>query len=138
MLTRVGIAVLVEVGYAVVTRAWLAHHGNAVERELLVTAVRAATIPIHWALFRDVIRSRVPRRGTRRHPLLACGIILVLLAPALTDEEGLATLTLRLLFTATSVVIGVREELVYRGVLQNLLERRLGWIGAIAVSNVMF
>jgi membrane protease YdiL (CAAX protease family) len=41
-------------------------------------------------------------------------------------------------FVLTSPVVGLREELVYRGIVQRSLERPLGPIGAIGVSSLLF
>ena len=133
-------AVAVEVSYAVVTRAWLRHVGGPVASELLVTAARLVTLPIHWTLFRDVIRSRTPRAAPTRNPLFVVGVALLLLAAAVPEQPSPPTWSwpYAVVFVLASIVIGVREELVYRGILQNLLERRLGWMSALVVSNVIF
>ncbi|MBM3217412.1 MAG: CPBP family intramembrane metalloprotease [Candidatus Rokubacteria bacterium] len=140
MLARVAAAVAVEVGYAVITRAWLRHVGGPVASEFAVTAVRLMTIPIHWALFRDVVRSRAPRVVPTRHPLFVVGVALLLLAAAVPEQPSPPKWSWQyaVVFVLTSIVIGVREELVYRGILQNLLERRLGWMSAVVVSNATF
>jgi membrane protease YdiL (CAAX protease family) len=44
----------------------------------------------------------------------------------------------KLVFASTSFVVGPREEIAYRAVLQNMLERRLGWIAALILSSVLF
>lgn len=137
MLTRVSVAAAVELGYALTTRVWLGHLSDPVERELAITAVRAATIPIHWALFRDFLRTPRPHVAPARDPLVALAIVLLLLAPALTDAWN-ASVMLKLVFALTSLVVGVREELVYRGILQGLLERRVRWEVALILSNVVF
>ena len=138
MLAKVGIAIAVEVGYALVTRVWLPSQLSVVEREVAITAIRALTIPMYCALFLDVVRSRRKLPSTRPTLLFALGITLVCLGPALTHDWRASTVATRVLFGVTSIVVAVREELVYRGVLQNLLQRRLGWMGAIVVSNVVF
>jgi membrane protease YdiL (CAAX protease family) len=41
-------------------------------------------------------------------------------------------------FALTSVIVGLREELLYRAVLINLLQPRVGLHGAICLSTVVF
>ncbi len=138
MLLKLGVATLVEVSYVLVTRVWLARHFNAIERELYITVLRAITVPIYWALFRNVIGCRRNRVATTKHPLFALGLISLLLAPVLVVNWAPPNLWTRLVFALTSVVVAVREEIFYRGVVQNLLELRLGWVWAIVLSNVIF
>jgi membrane protease YdiL (CAAX protease family) len=140
MRARIALGVVVEVSYAVLTRAWLARWGDPVASELAITAARLATIPIHWILFRDVIRSRTPRDAPTAHPLFVLGIVLLVLAATVPERPPLPPWSwwFTVVFVLTSIVVGVREELVYRGVVQNLLGRRMGWIGAVVVSNAIF
>lgn len=104
------------------------------------------TIPIHWALFKDVIRSRTPRlaglastRRVVRDPLVAAAVAALVLASAVTpDAPAVWPWWFVLIFALDSVVVAVREELVYRGALQTLLERRGGLARALAISNLIF
>ena len=148
MLARVAIAIVVEVGYAYITRGYLAYLPSGLASELAVTGVRLVTIPIHWALFKDVIRSRArgpvtaAEPGTRRwwlHPVFAGGVLVLMAASAITPDIPRGwPWAFVVLFSIDNVVVAVREELVYRGVLQTLLERRMRAGRAIALSNVLF
>lgn len=51
---------------------------------------------------------------------------------------GLSGYKTQFVFALTSIAVGIREEILYRGVLQTLIEKRLGWIWAIVLSNVVF
>jgi membrane protease YdiL (CAAX protease family) len=139
MLVKVGAAVVIEIAYAVFTRTWLREHFQGVELELLVSAVRLATAAVYWLMFRDLILSRRPRPGSLRHPLVLAGAAAALAIPFLfrgwSPGAGIGT---AVVFALTSVIVGVREELLYRAVLFNLLEPRVGLAGTLALSTVLF
>jgi membrane protease YdiL (CAAX protease family) len=139
MLVKVGAAVVIEIAYAVFTRTWLREHFQGVELELLVSAVRLATAAVYWLMFRDLILSRRPRPGSLRHPLVLAGAAAALAIPFLfrgwSPGAGMGT---AMVFALTSVIVGVREELLYRAVLFNLLEPRVGLAGTLALSTGLF
>ncbi|MBC7368279.1 MAG: CPBP family intramembrane metalloprotease [Undibacterium sp.] len=59
------------------------------------------------------------------------------LAPVLVGDVGSNGST-SYLFAATSVVVGLREELAYRGILQRILAQRPGVVDGLLMSNVGF
>jgi membrane protease YdiL (CAAX protease family) len=136
---RVCIAAIIEIAYAVFTRTWLRNHAQGVELELLTTALRAGTAVAYWLMFRGVILSRRHRAGSIRLPLVLAGVATALAIPILfrgsSYGEGLTT---AIVFALTSIVVGVREELLYRAVLLNLLEPRVGLPGALLISTSLF
>jgi membrane protease YdiL (CAAX protease family) len=98
------------------------------DRTGLALGVAAAFLPFLAVLASDRFRFSALERIKR--------IVLELLGPSLV-----ACRWYELLFVAA--VAGVGEELVFRGVLQRLLERWLdwhgwGWIAGLAASNVLF
>lgn len=135
---KLALAVVLEVAYALSTRVWLKHYFEGTELELYTTGIRILTAASYWLLFRELIWSRTPRLGPRRHPLFVGGVVLVLLVPVIVGDWKLSGQSMEIVFALTSVVVGFREEILYRGVLQNVLQRRTGWIGAILLSNVIF
>ena len=59
MKARLLLAVCVELIYVTVTRTWLRDHTSAgAERELAVTAFRAASMIVYWVMFRSFILQR--------------------------------------------------------------------------------
>jgi membrane protease YdiL (CAAX protease family) len=123
----------------VFTRTWLREHAQGVELELAISALRLVTAVAYWLLFRHLILSRPTRRSSLRSPLVLAGAAAVLAIPFLfrgwSPGGGLGT---ALVFALTSVIVGVREELLYRAVLINLLQPRVGLAGAVALSTVLF
>lgn len=138
MRSKLALAVLIEFSYAVFTRTWLREHTSELQLELTASALRLATATAYWFLFRELILCRRPNRAALGSPLLLLGVIPLLLVPFLFDGGLPSDKTLRAVLALTSVVVAVREEWLYRGVLQNILERHLGWLPALLLSNVVF
>jgi membrane protease YdiL (CAAX protease family) len=137
MTWRLLVAAAIEVAYAIFTRTWLADHYSGVTLELLTTACRAAALVAFFVLFRHLLGTRPNNPKVARHPLLIAAIALCLAVP-LAVAGWTAPLSVQLVFAATSLVVAAKEEVLYRGALQNLLEQRVGpWV-AIAISNVIF
>ena len=135
---KLAVAVGVELLYGFSTRWWLKGVLDGIELELAISAIRLATAALYWRLFRELIRSRRPQSGRLRQPALAAGLVLVMLSPVVAGDWGLPDAATRWVFAATSLVVALREELLYRGVLQNLLDRPFGWLGSVLVSNAVF
>lgn len=136
---KIFIAVVIEIAYAVITRTWFRQHLDGVDLELAVSAFRVATIVAYWGLFRNLIRSRVKTASTLRHPFLVAGVASALVIPFLfrgwSPGGGLGT---AIVFALTSFVVGLREEILYRAVFLNLLQPRIGIVGALLFSTAVF
>ena len=136
---RICIAAIIEIAYAVFTRTWLRDHAQGIELELLTTILRAGTAVAYWLLFRALILSRGRPAGSIRLPLVLIGVAIALAIPVLfrgTSYGG--DFGTALVFALTSIVVGFREELLYRAVLLNLLEPRVGVTGALLISTALF
>jgi membrane protease YdiL (CAAX protease family) len=133
------VAAAVEIAYAVGTRTWLREHLEGAHLELAVSAFRVATIVAYWALFRELIQSRTKAPATLRHPLLGAGVAAALAIPFMfqgwSPGGGFGT---AIVFALTSVIVGLREELLYRAVLLNLLQPKLGIVGTLLCSTALF
>lgn len=135
---KVALAILLELAYTTSTRLWLPQRVEGVALELWITALRLLSAAAIWLLFRDLIRSREPCVSAGDRSRLAIPLLLLLLSPVLAGSREHPDLGTQLVFAVCSLPVALREEFVYRGVLQNLLERRLGWLPAILVSNIVF
>ena len=132
------LAIGIEILYCVSTRSWLEHYATGIELELYVSAVRGVTAFIYWALFKNIICARTSKQVSVTHPSLWVGMSVVCLAPVLAGDWALPDQKTQIVFAATSLVVAIREEILYRGILQNLLEQKLGWWGAILITNIIF
>jgi membrane protease YdiL (CAAX protease family) len=113
------------------------YHGGAISREIIWTVFRLISAAVVYCLFRQMIH---PRAAARRARFPAVFVLLGLVAaaaPALVMHAALA-FPLNYLLGATSLAVAVREELVYRAVLQPLLTARCGLATSLIISNVIF
>jgi membrane protease YdiL (CAAX protease family) len=127
-----------ELAYWVPARllVWL-YPDDDIPRELVWTVWRLASALAVYLCLRKVIWPE----GEQRH--LKCDWVIIVsglafvAAPALTQNFQMSY-PANVVYAATSLAVGLREELVYRGVLQRLLTRRWGLPAALVVSNVLF
>jgi membrane protease YdiL (CAAX protease family) len=139
MRTKILIAALVEFLYAVGSRTWLRNQAEGIEYELILTALRIVTIIIYAAMFRHLLLQRVRRESTHSSiVLLLPGLFSLFAVPLLFYGGYPEDPATRQIFAATSSVVSVREELLYRGVIQTLLERRFRFLPALLASNFLF
>lgn len=136
---KVFIAAIIEIAYCVFTRTWLQAHAQGVELELMITGLRVVTAAAYWLIFRDLILSRGRTRGRVKLPWVLAGAAVALTIPFLfrgwDPGGGFGT---AVVFALTSIVVGLREELLYRAVLLNLLEPTIGTAGALLLSTAIF
>jgi membrane protease YdiL (CAAX protease family) len=131
------IAAAAEVAY-IAGRSFITHaFADRITAELTLTAWRLFSLGVCAWLFFDVVRAR-PWRGLPWHPVLATAIASDLLAMHLAGCGTYGDWTVRLVFAATTPIVAMREELFYRGILQNALERRVHPITAVLISTTAF
>ena len=117
-------------------RTWLLRHWPAgVAQELAWSAWRLPFVAIYLALFRELIFA-APPRPMPRHPLLIAAIALACVAIPLDPRP--ADWSYRLVLAFTSPIVGVREELFYRGIVQGFLERAIGPLPALLIASAVF
>jgi membrane protease YdiL (CAAX protease family) len=138
MIWKLSTAILLEVAYAIITRTWLRSHAEGVALELYTTIFRTVNAAAYWFLFKDLIMERQPKLGTIAHPLMVTALLLAFLFPVLVGSYGLTSTGLKVVWAMTGIMVAVKEEFLYRGVLQKLLFRRWGLFGAIVLSNALF
>ncbi|MES2298634.1 MAG: CPBP family intramembrane glutamic endopeptidase [Pseudomonadota bacterium] len=139
MSNRIILAIAIELAYAILTRTWLRAHAEGVGLELLLSGCRAVTIAAYWLLFKEIIQQRPrPHVAAQFTPLYFAGMLPLLLVPFLFDGGMPTDMTVRIIFGFTSIIVAVREELLYRGVVQTLLEDHFGRISALLLSSAIF
>ena len=138
MWPRLACAAVVELTYCIVTRTWLRAHFEGIELELWTTAGRLASLVVFLLLFRSLIFSRSPKPNEAAHPLALGAIALVLLTPVAVGNYALPNTATQVVFAVASLAVALKEEALYRGVLQNIIETRYGLLASIVVSNLVF
>ncbi len=140
MILKLAALLLLELCYIVARQLWMTfHEGGLIAGEWGLSAIRAASVVVVMLLFSEDIskyKLRLPKvKAGSPWVLVACGFFL--LVPVLAGNWGLPT-EARPVFALTSLVVGLREELVYRALLQGWLTHRCGLIAALGISNALF
>ncbi len=135
------VLVALEAVYMAGTR-WIMGMGNPdnIGIELARTLLRLVSAGAVWGILGGILEK--PRAGRWKlnawwllPPLAIAACFCV---PVLSGDWNLPAGETRLVFALTSLVVGMREELVYRGVLQTLLEKKLGLAWAIVITTICF
>jgi membrane protease YdiL (CAAX protease family) len=111
------------------------YHGQQPAAELYWTGLRAISAVVLWWIYRRA-QKNAPA-SSKRISWADLPVIGMLVAPVVTGTAVYGE-SVRHLFAATSLVVGLREELAYRAVLQDFLRQRSGPWAALIVSNVAF
>ena len=111
-----------------------AYSGPAIPKELWWTLLRLLSLAFLFWLLRSSPPIVPP---TRRDLPAACLGLPILLAPVIVGNVG-TTSEIALVFSLTSLAVGFREELFYRGVLQRWMRERMGILPSLALSNLLF
>lgn len=127
-----------EAALFVATRLIIAHWSAwEWQPELMRTACRAAVAFALWYFFRAIIFSGVPDRKGIRHPLFFAAVAVLLSVPFLIGNWAFMGPFTRAVFAATSIVVAIHEEFLFRGIMQTLIARRGGTLKAIGITSAV-
>ena len=114
----------------------------SVEGEILRSILRLFSIAVLLYYFlRCFHQTPTPKTTKGRSPrqLLFFIIIVLLLGFALIDSNADGeTLSWQLTFAVSGLLAGIREELLYRGILQRSLQNKYGAVWALSFSGTLF
>ncbi len=129
----------VEAVFVLLTRIVVAYYPiKSLEAEVIRTALRLAVVLIYWVFLRDFFRSQISKTAGIFHGTFLLSIALFMSVPLLVGHHNYPTLTTRVVFSVTSIVVGIREEIAFRGIIQNLLAKQFGNLIAILLASVLF
>lgn len=135
---RLAIVAMVEIAYIVATRLVLHYLSwKSLEAESIRTALRLGTAAIYWYLFKPLLLSRTPDLRLLAHPLPAASLALFFSIPFVVGRYALDSGT-AILFALASIPVAIKEEFLFRGIMQNLLAARLGPVNAILLTSAVF
>lgn len=106
--------------------------------EYLRTLLRAFSVIAYYFLFKDYILSFTPNYKFIKSPYIGLSLLLFFITPLLVGNLYFMGDYTRVLFAVTSIVVGLREELVFRVLIQNNLESKIGSIYAICITSMIF
>ncbi len=132
------IILLVEIVFVVATRVTI-HYlpWTSLESESIRTAMRIATAGVYWWLMKPVILSRQTDARSLRHPALWLALAVFMSIPVLVGKYSLEQ-NVAIMFAVTSIFVAVKEEFLFRGIMQNLLEQKFGAVRAILLTSLVF
>ncbi len=135
---RIFVVVVLELCYVVARRIVL-HYlpWSSFEAEAVSTVLRLITAGACWYFFRSLILSRVPNQAALRNPLLAVALLLFLSIPVLVGRYELSA-PVAWMFAIASLFVAIKEEFLFRGIVQNLLVQKLGAVKAIFLTSIVF
>ena len=114
------------------------------ELEAARTGLRLASAFLAWWLFKDVLsyatRSKVSliKHASWISLLPFIATLLFLSVPVLIGSWNLPNAETRLIFGLSSFPVGLREEIIYRGLLLVLIAKRFGFLAGLVVSTLAF
>ena len=119
-------------------RTWILDRWDyGITREFLWSAWRVPFVAIYLAMLPPFLFAGEQRRGMPWHPLLLAALALSFVEiPVVVDVER--DFPYQAVLAATTPIVGLREEIFYRGILQGSLERVLGPVPAILATAVIF
>lgn len=105
--------------------------------ETLRTLLRVQTVTLDWYLFRGILQAPARRPDPLAAPVLAVAMLLMLSVPLLVPHAALPA-PAAAFFALTSVIVGLKEEVLFRGIVQPLLQGRIGAMPAVALTSTLF
>ena len=133
---RFAIALAAEVLFIVGRTAIVRGIDPGIPQELAWNAWRIPFIAVYAVLARPFLFPARERRPMPRHPLLLLALLLSLADVPLAHSS--TPWDYRLVLAATAFIPAIREELVYRVIVQGFLERGIGPVKSIVVASVAF
>ena len=135
---RLLVVLVLEIAYVAATRLVLHYLSwKSFEAEAIRTALRLLTAWAYWSLLKPLILSRTPNVRVLAQPAAVGALVLFASIPVLVGRYDLE-FPVALMFAVTSIPVALKEEILFRGIVQNLLERRLNVISAILVTSAVF
>jgi len=107
--------------------------------ELLRTIVRIISLMLYVLLFyKKLVPKRIKHKSSNRERTrVFIATIMIMLYPLLFEKAGFTNF-LQLLWILTSFIVGFREEIFYRGFIQNKLSSKYGIISTIIITSLIF
>jgi membrane protease YdiL (CAAX protease family) len=134
----VSIVIITELIFVFATRLVVHRYPwTSFEAEALRTLLRIATASIYWWQFRSLILSRTANLATLSSPWLIAGLLFFMSIPIVIGQYHL-THSMAIMFAVTSIPVALKEEFLFRGIVQNLLMERLGFAKSVLLTSVIF
>lgn len=130
---------LIECGYFIISRhiserlPW-----DSVNAEIIKSMLRLGTAYLDWVLMKGLVLSRQSSLDRTNYPwTFVAGAAVFFMVPVVMGDYGLST-PKNFFFAFTSLFVAIKEELLFRGILINFLERRIGIFYSVVLSSLVF
>jgi membrane protease YdiL (CAAX protease family) len=131
--------IVLELLYIIIARTiTLTMESMSFEEEALLTLNRIVISLIVFYLFRQLLLTKKPNYHSLKSPWWIISMLLFLSIPPLANYMDHTTQSFKLFYAFTALFVAIHEEIVYRGVIQELLMRHLSPIKAIVVTSLIF
>ena len=128
-----------ELTYVLLARVVVSNFGMyTLDAEYFRTPARLLLVVVYWVLFRDLLTSKKLTPQQVSQPPFLVALVLLMSVPLLVGDLSYMSPTTKSVYAAGSLIVGLREEFLFRGLIQNLLSRRIGDRAAILFTTFVF
>jgi membrane protease YdiL (CAAX protease family) len=128
---------LVYIGFSTVLS--ISYYNDPMKGEIYRTLVRIISLIIYSVFFYNKIIPKEAKREILKKDkiLIYSSVIIIMLFPLFLQKTGFTNL-LQLIWILSSFVVGFREEIFYRGFLQNKISSKYNLITTILITSLIF
>lgn len=109
-----------------------------VVKELAITGLRLLSFIVFWFLFRKKLKHDRLEKIKIFNSKTLIPSILFLLIPLVFSNFTVSSESVKWVMIFTSITVGMREELVYRGIIQKMLNEKMNIWGTFLIVNILF
>ncbi len=133
------ILIIAEIIYVVIS-TFLSFSPDVLMGEVFRNIARVFSIIIlsyfYFLYFKDSFKAK---KENRSHLILyLLSLVALFLFPITIKTDGLEGNSTKILFALTSFIVGVREELFYRAIVQNSLSKKMKKFGSVILTSIFF
>lgn len=133
-----GLLVMLEGCQMAASRYVLKQYPDAViSVEMFRTVLRMGSAALYWWWFKDLFLMSPVNTKALRQPHLVALTIMVLLIPILCANDRLPP-EAAVVFAFTSIFVGIKEEILFRGVLQGVCRRFMSPVKSVVLISLVF
>jgi membrane protease YdiL (CAAX protease family) len=136
---RIAAVMAIEAAYMVASRLIVGHFKDpySLEAEAFRTPLRLLAAGGYWFLMKELILSGQPRYSAMKSAPLVLALVLFLAIPVAIGNYPLPP-SAAVFVAVAALPVGLKEEFLFRGILQNLLVRKFGGWPAVLLTSVLF
>jgi len=139
MKSRIILAIVIEIIYLNCHWYVTSHYDAWSElSEIYQGILRALSVAAYLLIFKDYIFSFKTSITTVISPYIIFALLLFFSTPLLIGNATYMDANTKIIYALTSIFVGLKEEIMFRALLQNWLEKKFNPIQAILLTTVIF